>query len=114
MDSVMKVGDAQLSDVSATRGKGTGAASGTPSLFGRAFTDALKEATWRTSSAQPTGKVGAAAAGEDSRATPLQGQRPAGESSLHERALALLSYRQELIAANIANADTRYTELQGG
>lgn len=63
---------------------------------GASFADALSKAVERTSGNKPGG---------DPRHLPLPGSAPAADG-FQERALGIRAYRQQLLASNIANADT--------
>lgn len=72
-------------------------------LAGNAFSTSLQNATSARSSTQQFAPLLRLAPSQ----SPLAASKPAkAEQSLNERALGLRAYRQELLASNIANADT--------
>lgn len=106
MSSIDKVGRGVLA------GSPNPAGGAKPSPIPAEFADKLAHALAHVQGAAPTpvstGFAAAAPHGTTSGAVvhaPVQG-KSAQMASLHERALALLARRQELIASNIANADT--------
>ena len=104
MDSINKLGE-NYSITTVGRDRGSISGTDPTSSFAALLANAYKDSTTARVSGQP-GKLEISASFQGSGTAPLQRKTGTSEDSLHERALALRAYRQELIASNIANADT--------